>query len=107
MEETKKDYERRLKDLETLISALEKEKALLNRELDKYTWTPMEDHPPEEYGEYLVAWRPSDRELYAGKTCFMAIMEYEPETGWITGGYDFTKNVEAWMELPEQYEVKE
>ena len=79
--------------------------------LEKQRWIPCSERLPEEYGEYLVAYK-SD-----GKQIFMDIIEYETsfefdhEKNRFKGNWLFADDcrsvnpeVLAWMPLPERYQ---
>lgn len=90
--------------LKNTISALEKQKSS--------GWIPCKERLPEEYGCYLVAWRPVSltAEDVVKKTGivphYYEIVEYDPddEALWI-GGIEQCKEYEifAWQPLPESF----
>ena len=80
-------------------------------------WIPCSERLPEEYGDYLVAWRPlsmSDEDIMkkVGREVphFYEIVEYDPddEALWI-GSIEQAKGeyeIIAWKPLPEPYQPK-
>ena len=67
-------------------------------------WKPVHEGLPDEYGEYLVLWRPKKNGVVPDWKYYYEIAEYEPGDGWISefpqsapmGGYE----VCYWMDLP-------
>ena len=67
-------------------------------------WIPVTERLPNEYGEYLVLWRPRWKGIVPNWKYYYEIAEYEPSDGWISdipqsapmGGYE----VCYWMDLP-------
>ncbi len=67
-------------------------------------WKPVHEILPNEYGEYLVLWRPKKNGVVPDWKYYYEIAEYEPGDGWISeipqsapmGGYE----VCYWMDLP-------
>ena len=102
------DYKSRFASVNLAISALEKQ---LNG-----GWVPVDERLPEEYGCYLVAWRPTDltaEDIIKNTGTvphYYEMVEYDPddEALWI-GGIEQCESYEilAWQPLPEPYkEVK-
>ena len=96
-----------------------KAKEIVKQEAEKYNngWIPCSERLPEEYGDYLVAWKPlhmsaEDIIKKVGRAVphFYEIVEYDPddEALWIgsieqaQGEYEII----AWQPLPEPYHPK-
>ena len=80
-------------------------------------WIPVSERLPEEYGTYMVAWRPVGyspedvmKKTYSGITSFYEMVEYDPddEALWI-GCIEQCDNysVLAWQPLPEPYKEEQ
>lgn len=92
---------------------------IVKQEAEEYNngWIPCSERLPEEYGDYLVAWRPlsmSDEDIMkkVGREVphFYEIVEYDPddEALWI-GSIEQAKGeyeIIAWKPLPEPYQPK-
>lgn len=76
----------------------------LSAKLQNSQWIPCNERLPEEYDEYMVAWKPKSG--YDKETCLIGILEYE-DGKWIGDISQYTRvgdyDVFAWMPLPEQY----
>lgn len=101
-------FEESIKAIKIAIQALEKQ---LNN-----GWIPVSERLPEEYGCYLVAWRPTDltdEDIIKNTGTvphYYEIVEYDPddEALWI-GGIEQCDSYEilAWQPLPEPYKEVE
>lgn len=95
--------------LETAISALEAQQA------DR--WIPVTERLPEEYGTYMVAWRPVwyspedvKKRTKSNDTHFYEMLEYDPDEddGWIESIKQCNEyDILAWKPLPEPYKEEQ
>ena len=80
-------------------------------------WVPVSERLPEEYGEYLISWIPTNLNMRSGLhgRCLIEICEYEPDIDVTKPGEWLTESIYqaepcgieviAWMPLPDPYKA--